>query len=115
MSGPPAEFKISETQTGTSLRITVAGELDLATAPLLEDRLSLLRTSRSPVRLDLSEVDFIDSTGLHALVRLVQEARRTRWQLDIEPDVSPNVMGLLKLTHLEEILSGGHGCLAKPE
>jgi anti-sigma B factor antagonist len=57
--------------------VDVRGELDIATGPLLVSRVSALLTDprcRS-VRLDLSELWFIDCSGLGALLRLRAQAR----------------------------------------
>jgi anti-sigma B factor antagonist len=106
---PPPTFEIRESHAGEIVRLSLTGELDLATTPMLEERLTRLRAVRSPVRLDLSKLDFIDSTGLHLLVRMVGEARIKRWPLEVEPEVAPQVMHLLKLMHLERIVMDGDG------
>jgi anti-anti-sigma factor len=92
-----------------SLRLSLTGELDLGTSPELEDRLTRLRATKSPVTLDLSRLDFIDSTGLHLLVRMVGDARMKRWQLRIEPDVAPQVMSVFRLVHLDRFLARNDG------
>jgi anti-sigma B factor antagonist len=46
--------------------VAVAGEIDIATAPHLEDVLSTL--SAADVVIDLTGVEFMDSTGLQCLV-----------------------------------------------
>ena len=54
--------------------LRLSGELDLAT---LEDLLNAFRSASkdgSDVILDLSELQFIDSTGIRALVLIAQEA-----------------------------------------
>lgn len=52
-------------------RITLAGELDVATAPLLLDAANLLSVEDpAPVVVDLTAVSFVDSSGLGAIVRL---------------------------------------------
>lgn len=110
MTGPPApSFEIRETYAGEVVRLSLTGELDIATTPVLEEALTRLRAVRSPVRLDLSGLEFIDSTGLHLLVRTVGEARIKRWPLQVEPEVAPQVMHLLKLMHLEGIVADGDG------
>jgi anti-sigma B factor antagonist len=45
--------------------ITAHGELDIATAPELQE---LLDEHSGPLTLDLRDLDFIDSTGLHLLL-----------------------------------------------
>ena len=107
MTGPLPTFEIRESHAGDAVRLSLTDELDIATTPVLEERLTRLRAS--PVRLDLSKLEFIDSTGLHLLVRMVGEARMKRWRLQVEPDVAPQVMHLLKLMHLERIVMDGDG------
>jgi anti-sigma B factor antagonist len=56
--------------------IAVAGELDIATAPDLCARLDAGRSGRRPlVMVDLTGVDFCDSTGLRALLGAASEVR----------------------------------------
>jgi len=52
---------------GGSDVLRAQGEIDLATAPMLEARLGELQTGR-PVVLDLTSVNFIDSTGLRVIL-----------------------------------------------
>jgi anti-anti-sigma factor len=106
MSEPPAELTIHESRSGLAVRLSLSGELDLGSAPLLEDRLARLRVAKSSVRLDLSRLEFIDSTGLHLLVRTVGDAQIKGWDLEIEPDVAPDVMRLFKLVHLDRFVQG---------
>jgi anti-sigma B factor antagonist len=48
--------------------LRLAGELDMATAPLLKSALAGL-PSEGPVSLDLSELTFLDSSGLNVLAQ----------------------------------------------
>lgn len=69
----PAPFKVqSETLDGVKL-IAVCGELDLNTAHELEQPLdAALGSDRSALVIDLSECEFIDSTGIALIVRAWQ-------------------------------------------
>jgi anti-anti-sigma factor len=71
---------------------------------VLEDRLASLRATKSPVRLDLSELEFIDSTGIRLLITTIGDSKMKHWQLHIEPDVAPEVMRLFRLVHLDSFL-----------
>jgi len=53
--------------------LTVTGEIDLATATRFEAELdAVISEAHSPADVDLSGVTFIDSSGLHALIRAQQ-------------------------------------------
>jgi anti-anti-sigma factor len=104
---PRPSLKIRETRADGWLRLSLTGDLDLASAPVLDDRLARFRAVKAPVRLDLSKLDFIDSTGIHLLVRTLGEARLKKWELHIERDVSPEVMRLFRLVHLDHFVWTG--------
>jgi anti-anti-sigma factor len=55
--------------------LVVAGDLDLAAAPLLAEVLGWIDTPRAPTSVDLARVTFADSSGV---VPLVENARRHR-------------------------------------
>jgi anti-anti-sigma factor len=107
MTAPPHSFEIHESQIDGCVRLSLTGELDLLATPVLEDRLSRLRAFKSPVRLDLSKLEFIDSTGLHLLVRTIGDARIKKWPLKIEPDVSAPVMSAFRLAQLDRFIAAG--------
>lgn len=102
--GPPPRFAIHESRIDGSLRLSLSGDLDLGTAPGLDARLTQLGTLRSRVSIDLSGLDFIDSTGIRLLVRTIRMARIKHWDVQIEPSMSPQVMRLFKLTHLDRLV-----------
>ena len=57
-------------QRGDKVVVSVAGELDMATAPQLQDQISdLLERGRNRLVFDLADVSFCDSTGLSVFVR----------------------------------------------
>jgi anti-anti-sigma factor len=67
--GSPDGFKIAREQYGTTVRVLVAGELDIATTPQLHAQLAHEQgNGATAIVLDLSDVTFMDSTGLHALL-----------------------------------------------
>jgi anti-sigma B factor antagonist len=67
-----AEFSVRPTTEGDACVVAVTGELDAQTAPELTTTASagLDAPETHQLVLDLSEVTFIDSTGIAALVRL---------------------------------------------
>ncbi len=73
------------------VRLVLSGELDLAVAGMLRDRLRQLRKADCDVRLDLAELDFIDSSGFRELITALADSRSDGWRLDIDPHVSEAV------------------------
>lgn len=81
--------------------LDVRGEIDLGTAPLLREALEpALENGTGSIVVDMSEVTFIDSTGVHLLVdtfrRLSHENRRLAIVCDTGGQVH-RVLGLLGL------------------
>ncbi|HEY3724093.1 MAG TPA: STAS domain-containing protein [Acidimicrobiia bacterium] len=65
----------TEARHGSGVVVSVTGELDIATAPLLHRRLcELLCLPIDSLTVNLAGVTFMDSTGLAVLVRLLPEA-----------------------------------------
>ena len=65
-----APLRIDTIEHEGSLLLVVAGELDIVTTPLLDEALARARaTDAASILVDLSAVSFIDSTGLHVLIR----------------------------------------------
>lgn len=66
-------------------RLGVAGEIDLATAPVLRDKLLTLLRNQTPAVLvvDLTGVTFLDCAGISALVGVRNAAGRTGCQMRI--------------------------------
>jgi anti-sigma B factor antagonist len=68
----PFEVKVRELESGVRT-IAVRGELDLSTAPQLEGPLDeTLDGDEGSVLIDLSQCEFIDSTGIALIVRAWQ-------------------------------------------
>jgi anti-sigma B factor antagonist len=55
-------------RTGTIPMFSVHGELDVATRPILDDAIASAVASGGPIVIEVSELTFLDSTGIHALI-----------------------------------------------
>jgi len=104
MSEPPFELQERETDEGF-LRLSLLGTLDTRSVPSVEQRLHELRILARPVRLDLSRLEAIDTTGVEVLVAAHADARLRRWRFEIEPGVSPTVASVLRLAHLDRLVA----------
>lgn len=83
--------------------LAVGGELDLASSPSLESELELVfeADSNQFVILDLSELEFMDSTGLSVLVRAHQRSQAAERGFALIKG-RPQVQRLLSLTGVAE-------------
>ena len=84
-------------EDGYRLRLALVGELDVAVVKRLADRLHELRKGGYLVWLDLSRLDFIDSTGLRELIAEVSESRRDGWGLEIGDELTDQVARVIDL------------------
>ena len=100
-----SQFRVDvRTERGATV-ITVSGELDLASSPILEERLGqVFGSDATVVILDLRKLDFMDSTGLSVLINAHQTAEEAARQLYLVKG-PPQVQRLLSLTGVEERLS----------
>jgi anti-anti-sigma factor len=100
--GLAESFPIASERTADYHRLAPAGELDIATVPLLEAAFDEVeRGSATKIVVDLSAITFIDSTGLQLLLRMNErcdEAQR------LEIVASPAVERLLDITGLRDQL-----------
>ncbi|TYC04412.1 STAS domain-containing protein [Micromonospora sp. WP24] len=90
LGAPPPVFSATVESTGDHVRVTVTGEVDMATADTMFQ--TALREPAGRVTLDLRAVTFFDSAAIHALVRLARQlpdaltvlpSRQVRRVLDI--------------------------------
>lgn len=94
------DLKVEDTEAGQV--IFVRGELDLASAPNLSKVLGEAATGGDqPVTLDLSEVTFIDSSALRALVLAGRDLAAKGRTLQIGPR-SEMVSRVLTMTSLDQ-------------
>ncbi|HEY2813852.1 MAG TPA: STAS domain-containing protein [Acidimicrobiales bacterium] len=81
--------------------LAVSGEIDIATAPSLREKLhTLLAEGRSNLIIDLDEVTFLDSTALGVLVGVLKRARTEGGELRIVSN-QPRVRKVFEITRLD--------------
>ena len=75
-------FGIEVVDDDEALIVRVKGELDLATSPLLDERLKLAEAAdAAKLLVDVDQVEFMDSTGLHVLLEHVLLGNGTRYSV----------------------------------
>jgi anti-sigma B factor antagonist len=96
-------MRITVERNGTVARIALDGEIDVANAESFDQAFrEIVGTAPSALAIDLLNVTFIDSTGLHVLTRLATVCREKGIDARIHP--SAPVARLLLVTGLDKVL-----------
>ena len=86
--------------------MTICGEIDLYTAPRLHSELAGLLVEGMPPRviIDMSGVEFCDSTGMNVLLSCLRRARERGGDLEIAAP-KPAVRKILQVTGLDSVFT----------
>jgi anti-sigma B factor antagonist len=102
---PPVGCRIEVRGDGAAHVIALEGELDLAVADRVDEELTrALRGEAETVVLDLSELTFIDSTGIAMLVAATKRNAENGRRLRIKRSESAGVQRMVELTGLGDRL-----------
>ena len=105
MVTPPEEFSISASERDGALHVSLRGELDLATAPQLEELLDARLGSGGEVLIDLRGLQFMDSSGVRVLVAGHAQASRAGTLLRlVRPDAGNPVAKIIEVSGLDSEL-----------
>jgi anti-anti-sigma factor len=87
-----------------TVRLTITGELDIATVPRLEEAVAaaLAPGARSLI-IDLSRLAFVDSSGLRMFITLYDRASAEGWSLGLIRPPDP-AYAVFQITGAEENL-----------
>lgn len=101
------EFELVVTVLEDEAVISVVGELDFSTAPRLREQiLELLKGSTSNLVIDVSRLDFVDSSGLGVLVAAMKRMRERKGRLMLRSP-SANTSKVLQVSGLDKLLLVG--------
>jgi anti-sigma B factor antagonist len=96
------DLVLSSTRDGGRVVLAVSGELDAYSAPGLEDQIGRLLNDRvDHVVLDLGETQFLDSSGLRAILSAQRRLTEAGGQLTLRSPSEP-VTRLLDITGLSD-------------
>jgi anti-sigma B factor antagonist len=103
--GPkPGSLEISGALVDGDVRVSLQGELDLASAPRLEERLASIEEQElSRMVIDLGGLAFIDSSGLRVLLLADSRARERGYELVLAPGPEP-VQRVFEMTGAVDVL-----------
>lgn len=104
MRGGMALLELETDESDGRTRLALRGELDISSAPVLEEALGRAEEAGPPVLLiDLRGLEFMDSTGLRTVVSADQRARDEGRRLCIVRGPEP-VDRVFSVTRLDERL-----------
>ena len=100
------ELKVSSQSLGDQVIVTASGEIDLYTAPRLQGELAAVLDGGSAVQVlvDMSGVDFCDSTGMNVLLAARKRAHERGGMLSLAGP-QPAVRKILQVTGLDSVFT----------
>lgn len=86
--------------------MSLGGEIDLYTAPALHGELDGLLSGEGPAQIvvDMSDVEFCDSTGMNVLLGAHRRAREQGGDLELASP-RPTIRKILQVTGLETVFT----------
>lgn len=83
--------------------IHVGGEIDMNTSPKLRDLLkSATKQKMKKIVVDLSNVNYMDSSGIATLVECLQDISAVKGELTLK-SMKPQVKAVFEIAHLTEV------------
>ena len=97
-------MQIATTPDSDRYVITVSGEVDLATSPALDTAIiAAIESGTSSVAIDLTDVSFMDSSGLGVIVRGLKRCREADKDLDLVI-TNERVLKVFGITGLDQVI-----------
>ena len=98
-------FEVESAPAGARIGLLrLRGTLDAKSAPALMERCARLRAEGQDLVLNLAEVTFIASSGIGALLALVEECRQTGTRVRLA-SLSVAVASVVRLLNLDQFLT----------
>jgi anti-sigma B factor antagonist len=97
-------LELETEETDGYVRLALTGELDISSAPQVEEALARIEAGKPPlILIDLRSLEFIDSTGLRTVLSADARARDQRRRLAVVRGPRP-VDRIFSVTRLDERL-----------
>jgi len=104
---PTSELQLSTEKKSEETIVRGAGKITSATADLLQSTIRGLIPGAKRIVLDLTDVNYVDSSGLGALVTVYMAASRANCDLELA-NPKQRIRDLFKVTNLASVFEG-HG------
>ena len=97
------DFELKKKYDGEAWRVTLSGEIDIYNSAELKTKLTqLMEEHIADVHADCKELEYIDSTGLGALVGALKHIKSHEKELHLS-NVKPNISKLFRITSLDKV------------
>lgn len=98
------DIAIATRPVGDRVVVEVSGEVDVASAPQLDQRLvELLEAGDTRLVVDLGAVGFLDSSGLGVLIKALKRIREKDGSLDLVV-TNDRILKVFRITGLDTVL-----------
>jgi anti-sigma B factor antagonist len=98
-------MKIDIKDNDVQVEVSIKGDIEMMTIKELKEKLFILgQNAEKDIMMDLSGVDYIDSSGIGVLISLMRMQKKKGKLLKIDK-ASPNVVNVLQLSSLSDIFS----------
>jgi anti-anti-sigma factor len=99
------ELKLETHQTPEETTIVCSGKITTDTSPLLQSVVQPLIPQTKRILLDLTNVEYMDSSGMGTLVKLWISTKRSDCELKVI-NLNERIKDLLRISNLSKILEG---------
>jgi anti-sigma B factor antagonist len=93
------QLKFSARSELAAVIVDVVGQIDMGTSPALRKALLESLSGTERIAINLTEVTYIDSSGIASLLEVLQQAKRSKKRV-ILFGLNPSVLYVLQLTRL---------------
>lgn len=105
MSDDAKTFRVESSSDGDALILKLAGEIDLHSSPELRLTISdAVNQAKPRLIVDLSNVPYMDSSGVGTLVEAKRMVERNKAQM-ILVNPQPRVLSVFEITHLDRFFT----------
>jgi anti-sigma B factor antagonist len=104
-ASPARELSLNVEKTPAATIVHCAGKITATSAPELHDRVRPLIPESKKLVLNLAQVNYLDSSGLGAVVRLWVTSKNANCEFKVT-NLTPRIKDLFSITNLSSIFEG---------
>ena len=97
------DFQIESKQASENWQVSLQGEIDIFNSPELKKSLNeLITKEKLDIYVDCKNLEYIDSTGLGALVGVLKNVKSHGKEIYLS-NVKPSILKLFRITNLDKV------------